>query len=249
MSQPPCRVPLSDKPRLRSEGWARIRAAGVARFPGVEGRIPNFVGAEAAAERLAATEIWRTAQVLKCNPDSPQRPVRHRALKAGKIVVLAVPKLASKAPFLLLDPAWLAPSELWAASSVKGATTLGQPVGLDDLPPIELIVTGCVACTRGGARLGKGGGYSDLEYALLRQTGHVHAEVPVVTTVHGCQFLPAGALPMDAHDVAYDLVVTPEESVQTTTAHPRPAGLHWDRLPAEKIDAIPVLAQHPDRPG
>ena len=64
MSQPPCRVPLSDKPRLRSEGWARIRAAGVARFPGVEGRIPNFVGAEAAAERLAATEIWRTAPYL-----------------------------------------------------------------------------------------------------------------------------------------------------------------------------------------
>lgn len=228
MSDGPSSVSLDDKPRLRSEGWARIRAAGAARFPGVEGRIPNFVGAEAAAENLSQTDIWQAASVLKCNPDSPQRPVRHRALKDGKIVVLAVPKLATQRPFVLLDPAELPPGSLWRASSVKGAMEVGRPVTLDELPPIDMVVTGCVACTRGGARLGKGGGYSDLEFALLRWTEHIHADVPVVTTVHDCQVLERGSLPMDAHDVAFDLVVTPSEVVSTERSWPRPDGLHWD---------------------
>ena len=239
---------LHDKPRLRAEAWARIRTAGAARFPGVEGRIPNFVGAEAAADRLATTALWARARVLKCNPDSPQRPVRHRALKAGKVVVLAVPKLAHAAPFLVLDPAVLDPRDLWAASSVKGATHLGVPAMLAELPPIDLVVTGCVACTRGGARLGKGGGYSDLEFALLRHTGHLAVDVPVVTTVHTSQLLAAGSLPRDRHDVPFDLVVTPGEVVHTHRRWPRPDGIHWHRLPPEKIDAIPVLAGHPDRP-
>jgi 5-formyltetrahydrofolate cyclo-ligase len=185
--------------------------------------------------------------VLKCNPDSPQRPVRHRALKEGKVVVLAVPKLATERPFVLLDPAELPPGSLWRASSVKGAMEVGTPVSLDELPPIDLIVTGCVACTRGGARLGKGGGYSDLEFALLGWTRHIQPNVPVVTTVHDCQLLGAGSLPMDTHDVAYDLVVTPTEVVTTHRTWPRPHGLHWDRLPEEKIAAIPVLARHPSR--
>lgn len=244
----PSTASTADKPRLRAEGWARIRTAGAARFPGVEGRIPNFVGAEAAARTLAATSTWQEARVLKCNPDSPQRPVRHLALKEGKVVVLAVPKLSTAAPFLLLDPAELAPGDLWKASSVKGATVLGRPVTLEELPAIDLIVTGCVACSLDGARLGKGGGYSDLEFALLQSTGHIHRDVPVVTTVHGCQVLPAGALPMEAHDVAFDLVATPDRSLRTQRHWPRPSGLDWRRLPPEKADAIPVLAHHPERP-
>jgi hypothetical protein len=48
----------------------------VARFPGAAGRIPNFTGAEAAAERLRATPEWQAAGTLKANSDSAQLPVR-----------------------------------------------------------------------------------------------------------------------------------------------------------------------------
>lgn len=34
-----------------------------------------------------------------------------------------------------------------------------------------------------GARLGKGGGYSDLEYAMLRELDLVGAEVPIFSTL------------------------------------------------------------------
>ena len=180
--------------------------------------------------------------MLKCNPDSPQRPVRHRALKAGKTVYLAVPKLSAKRPFIALDPLEIGPAGLWAASSVKGATAVGRPVYIHEMRSIDLVVTGCVAAARGGARLGKGGGYSDLEYALLREAGKVHRDVPVVTTVHACQLLAAGALPMDGHDVSFDVIVTPDEVVETRRSWPRPVGIVWSRLSADQVVAIPALA-------
>ena len=69
---------LAAKAALRQEVWSAMRAAKVARFPGAAGRIPNFTGAEAAAERLRATSAWQAAGTLKANPDSAQLPVRQR---------------------------------------------------------------------------------------------------------------------------------------------------------------------------
>jgi 5-formyltetrahydrofolate cyclo-ligase len=66
---------LAAKADLREEVWSAMRAAGVARFPGAAGRIPNFTGAEAAAERLRGTPQWQAAGTLKANPDSAQLPV------------------------------------------------------------------------------------------------------------------------------------------------------------------------------
>jgi 5-formyltetrahydrofolate cyclo-ligase len=74
--------------------WSALQGAGAARFPGARGRIPNFVGAEAAAERLRGTDGWQRAATLKANPDAPQWPVRQRALEDGKTVFMAVPRLA-----------------------------------------------------------------------------------------------------------------------------------------------------------
>src|ERR1700758_4762473 len=85
---------LAAKAALREEVWAAMRAAKIARFPGAVGRIPNFTGAEAAAERLRATPAWQVAGTLKANPDSAQLPVRQRALEDGKTVYMAVPRLA-----------------------------------------------------------------------------------------------------------------------------------------------------------
>lgn len=146
-----------DKQTLREMAWAAIRDADAARFPGVEGRIPNFVGAEAAADRLATTAEWRAASTLKCNPDSPQLPVRKRAIAEGKTVYMAVPKLADPEPFWRLDPDELTVHPHKAAS-IKGAARHGRPVSIDDMDTIDLVVCGSVAVERGGARLGKGGG-------------------------------------------------------------------------------------------
>jgi len=230
------------KRELRKECWLALRVARAERFPGVEGRIPNFVGAEAAAALLTEWPRWKRARVIKSNPDSPQRPVRHAALKAKKKLYLAVPRLTAAKPFVELDPEELEPGELWKASSIAGGLELGRPVALEEMEPIDLIVTGCVGVTREGARLGKGGGFSDIEYALLRELGLVKPRTPVVTLVHPSQVLPAGAIPMTVHDLSLDLIVTPDERIDCPRTFKRARGVLWDELDAAKIASIPVLA-------
>jgi 5-formyltetrahydrofolate cyclo-ligase len=234
---------LAAKAALRAEVWAALTEAKVARFPGAAGRISNFTGAEAAAERLRATPEWQRARTVKANPDSAQLPVRQRALEDGKTVYMAVPRLAEADPFFLLDPEHLADKPRKAAS-ISGATRSARRVAVAELEPVDLVVTGCVAAGVDGARLGKGGGFADLEYALAAAAGLIGPDTVVVTTVHELQVRPAGAIPTAAHDVPVDLVVTPERVIDCRRHRgPRPAiGIDWATLTDEKIAAIPLLA-------
>jgi len=220
-----------------------MQAAKVARFPGAAGRIPNFSGAEAAAERLRGLPAWYEAATLKSNPDSAQLPVRQRALEDGKTVYMAVPRLAEAEPFFALDPDHL-PVPPRKAASISGASRSARRVRLQDLTPVDLVVMGCVAAGEDGARLGKGGGFADLEFALASAAGLIGPETITVTTVHELQVRPAGAIPVTEHDVPLDFIVTPERVIDCRVAHgPRsPAGIRWDDLTEEKIAAIPLLS-------
>ena len=229
-----------DKQDIRERVWQAMREAGVARFPGARGRIPNFTGAEKAAHQLHSLDFWDEAQVLKCNPDLPQRPVRWRALKEGKTVYMAVPRLTLLQCFVELDPERLG-SHAYAASSIKGAFQFGRPVTLTEMRPIDLVVCGAVAVTRSGARLGKGGGYSDLEYALARESGLLSESTPIVTTVHQVQTVES--IPLTSHDIPLDFFITPVEVVSCTEPPPRPQGIHWNELNEEQVSAIPVLGE------
>ncbi len=230
---------LAAKAELRDEAWARIREAGAARFPAPEGRIPNFVGAERAAERLREAEAWSRAETVKANPDSPQWPVRQRALEDHKTVFMAVPRLAEPEPFFLLDPDNLADSPR-KASSIKGATRSARRISVADLDPVDLVVTGCVAVDEAGSRLGKGGGFSDLELALAAEAGLVDERTVVATTVHESQIVAVDRIPMVDHDIGLDLIVTPERVI-TCPRRARPIGIDWSALTEAKIDAIPLL--------
>jgi len=234
---------LAAKAALRQEVWDAMRAAKVARFPGAAGRIPNFSGAEAAAERLRETPEWQAASTLKANPDSAQLPVRQRALEDGKTVYMAVPRLADEQPFFALDPDHLAGTPR-AAASISGAARSARRLGLSELAAVGLVVMGSVAAGEDGARLGKGGGFADLEYALAAAAGLIGPDTVCVTTVHELQVRPAGAIPLTGHDVPVDYIVTPDRIIDCRAAHgPRaPAGIRWDDLTSEKIESIPLLA-------
>src|ERR1700728_3556924 len=117
---------LAAKAALRQEVWSAMRAAKVARFPGAEGRIPNFTGAEAAPELLRGTAGWQAARTVKSNPDSAQWPVRQRALEDGKTVYMAVPRLAGPEPFFALDPDQLSEPPRQAASISGGTPSARQ---------------------------------------------------------------------------------------------------------------------------
>lgn len=153
---------------------------------------------------------------------------------------MAVPRLAAERPFVLLDPAALDVSPRRAAS-IKGAMAIGRPVAVEEMGRVDLVVCGTVAVDGRGARIGKGGGFSDLEFGLLVQAGLVDDATPLATTVHPAQLLD-GELPETAHDFRVDVVVTPSEVIRPGVRR-RPPGIVWDHLDEEKIAAVPVLAR------
>jgi len=235
-----------DKQALRERIWALLTRRRLGRFPfPLTGRIPNFRGAEAAAARLTELPEWVAARRLKCNPDAAQLPVRRAALAAGKQVFMAVPRLSARKCFLHLDPARLR-GRLAEAATIAGAAKLGEPVGPEALGHIDLIVAGSVAVDHRGARLGKGGGYSDLEFALAVERGAVDASTLVVTTVHDAQVL-RGGIPMTPHDVPVDVVATPTRLVRAPRAFARPTGIRWAELSDAQRAAMPPLTA-PRRP-
>lgn len=234
---------LAAKAALRQEVWARLDRPGVARFPRPANRIPNFVGAEAAARRLQETPEWQAAATVKANPDSPQWPARTAALVDGKLLYMAVPRLAEERPFFVLDPAALTVAPR-AACSIKGASGSAATVDTDAMEPVDLVLTGCVAVGEDGARLGKGGGFSDLELAVAVAAGLVGPGTIVATTVHDDQVLPAGHIPVTTHDQRVDLIVTPTRVLRPRRRpdHRLPT-VEWDQLTEDKVAAIPFLGR------
>lgn len=147
--------------------WSLLEERSVARFPRpVRGRIPNFQGADRSASRVLATDEFRRAEVVKVNPDLPQLEVRKGVLDAGKMLIMPSPRLRSG--FLILDPSRIPRRLRRRAATIRGSFQYASEPSLEDLPRVDLIVCGSVAVTEDGARVGKGGGYSELEYAILR---------------------------------------------------------------------------------
>ena len=228
------------KQEVRERVWTLLERDGAAP-PGVHGHIPNFVGAERAAERLAELEAWRAAGAVKSNPDKAQLAVRLRALHEGKLLYMAVPRLATPRPFYLLDPATLTTPFETAATS-GGAASAARTIGVDEMHPVDLIVCGSVAVNRRGVRVGKGAGYSDIEVALLTEAGLIRPEKMIVTTVHQLQVVD-DELPETEHDFSVDVIVTPDEVIQCGPPR-RPSGIVLAHLSAEKVAEIPVLAAY-----
>lgn len=225
------------KQEIREKVWRKLLEENVALppFP-VEGRIPNFRGAREAALKLRASSIYQKAQVVFSNPDSPQRHVRELVLRDGKILVMASPRLRNG--FIVLDPQKIPSDKVGLASTIKGAFIFGEKV-LERVPVIDLKVAGSVAVDIYGGRVGKGGGFSDLEYAILKALGAISEETPIVTTVHELQIVDS--IPMDTHDVPMDYLFTPQRVVKTQRKYPRPEGIYWDKLSSRDIESIPVL--------
>ncbi len=226
------------KEEARAAVWDRLQRERVARFPlPPHGRIPNFAGAREAALRALDHPILARARVLKVNPDSPQRPLREEALRRGITVLMPTPRL--RAGFLRLDPARIPDDRKREAASLSQCRRWAEEVPLRSLPRIDAIVCGSVAVTRSGARCGKGEGYSDLEFGILRELGH--PAPPVATTVHPFQLLDT--LPRDPTDLPISIIATPEETIEVASPLPAPEGIDWERIGPHELREMPILEE------
>lgn len=228
----------SDKKAIRDRVW-RLLEEQHATPSGSYGKIPSFNGADRTAQLLAELDIWRRAQTVKANPDHAQLPMRVRALEDGKLLYMAVPKMAGLQPFYLIDPESLEISAREAAEK-SGAAKTARRVSVSEMGPIDLVICGSVAVNRSGARIGKGAGYSDLEVALLIEAELVTDSTIIVAPVHRLQVIEE-EIPETQHDFSVDLIITPDEVIPCTQPR-RPRGIIRADLTPDIIKAIPVLA-------
>lgn len=226
-----------NKQALRERIWREFEARGIALFPKpARGRIPNFVGSNAAATLLHSLPTYAQTQTIFVNPDAAQLAVRELALRDGKRLIMATPRL--REGFILLDPERIKNPK--AAASIRGAFKHGKKTGIRGMN-IDLIVEGSVAVDRKGGRIGKGGGFGDLEFAILRETGAITDATPIATTVHPLQIVDE--VPMSEHDVPVDFIVTPDHIIETAHAHSKPSGIFWELLPSDACKRMPILAE------
>jgi len=227
---------FASKDEVRQWVWNELQMRQLAREPlPPHGRIPNFEGAEAAAARIFAHVPWAHARTIKVNPDTPQLPVRIEALRRGMQVYVPTPKLAGG--FNLLDPQRIPPARFAEAAALPTMSRWAQAVALTELPQLDAIVTGCVAVTLTGKRCGKGAGYSDIEFGILRELGH--PVVPVATSVHDAQVV--ADFPIADNDQPVHLICTPTTAVPVAGPLPAPAGIRWERLSEADLDAMSLL--------
>jgi 5-formyltetrahydrofolate cyclo-ligase family len=94
--------------------------------------------------------------------------------------------------------------------------------------PVDLVVCGSVAVNRQGARIGKGGGFSDLEVAFLIEAGVIRLDTVLATTVHVRQVVDE-PIPETIHDFRVDIIVTPNEAIWCAepTGHRGFSGSIW----------------------
>ena len=195
------------KKLLRETIWTKLESEHVARFPlPCFGRIPNFAGSEKAAEQVRLLPEWRKARVVFVSPDYAQQKVRENALLDGKVLVMASPKL--RHGYVVIYPDAVKGFESFS-STIRGAFKYGKAVPVQEMPRPDLIVEGSVAVDMQGHRLGKGGGYGDVEISTLKA---MFGNVPVVTTAHDMQVVDS--VPFDRKDEKVSVIVTPTRTIR-----------------------------------
>jgi 5-formyltetrahydrofolate cyclo-ligase len=238
------------KDELRNKIWRMLEDTGVAVGPAVS-HIPNYVGADMAAWRLAQIPAWQAARNVKCNPDPAQYQLRLRALYDGKVLFCPVPELVQQYPYMRIDPAALEARgvSFELAATHQGYMLHGERIEFDEVPVLDFAICGSVAATRSGSRIGKGGGFADLETGIFRALGKITPETPIATTVHSTQIVDDELMTLEPHDSPLDFIATEAERIVTGNTAPRPTGVHWQNVRPDQYESIPFLKELRTRLG
>jgi 5-formyltetrahydrofolate cyclo-ligase len=167
------------------------------------GRIPDFYGSTQASELLRNSLEWIDSNIIFVSPDTAQQNVRKNAFYDGKDLIMATPKLLNG--YILLDSSYTYGNEE-DASTIKGAFKYGRKI--TSIPYIDMVIEGSVAVDMDGGRLGKGGGYGDIEISYLKNSNLIGEKTPIATTVHEIQIIEK--VPMESYDENLNMIVTPE---------------------------------------
>ncbi|MBW1980306.1 MAG: 5-formyltetrahydrofolate cyclo-ligase [Deltaproteobacteria bacterium] len=225
------------KAALRHEVWELLESRGIS--PDPYGKIPLFPGQNKAAERLRRLEAYRRAATVLATPDRALLQVRLNCLADGKRLIMATPGLRDG--FYLLEGQVLRPRTWRRAASSSGVRRFGKKLATTRraIGRLDMLVTGAVAVSLQGVRLGKGSGYFDLEFAILLSIGSLGEESRIAALVDDLQI--CSHIPTAAHDVPVDVVVTPSRLIAISPRPLRPAGLEWEKLDSRRAEHLRLL--------
>ena len=229
------------KSSIRQKVWNHMEVTNIAQFPRpVFNRIPNFRGAPAACENITKLEEFKYATSVKVNPDKPQAEIRFLVLEHNKLLYVPTPKLKNGLINHIQIPETANKQLLRKCASYEGISEYGTEIDLDEEVRIDLVITGCVAVSREGWRIGKGEGYADLEVAMMLLLRIISPEIRIITCVHDSQIVDIPEAIMQPHDIPVDIIVTPTQVVHCPRRD-RPPGIIWSLLTAKKLSEIPIL--------
>ena len=186
-------------------------------------------------------EIYQRANTIMIPPDQAQLQVRINAVMDGKRLIMATPGLRDG--FYLLKKETIKVTNLKGAVRSSGVRRFGIRLATTrhEIGTVDLMATGAVAVGLQGERIGKGSGYFDLEYMILREIGSVEETTPICALVDECQVLEK--VPMEEKDVAVDLICTPTRIITTERSLQRPVKIPWDLLPEKHCKGMRPLRE------
>lgn len=227
---------------IRKKIWEHMEEKDLVNFPRpCTNRIPNFVDASIAADKMAELDEFKKARTVKINPDKPQEHARFLTLEAKKTLLVPTPRLRTGLFNRITPPEDANKEILRKCSTALGVKEHSKKISLKDKVTIDLVVVGSVAVSKEGFRLGKGEGFADLEYAMMATMEAVSPDTVVVTTVHDDQIVEIPEELVEDHDLTVDYIITPTQVIKTGCKRPKPTGIIWSDLEYEKLYRIPVL--------
>jgi 5-formyltetrahydrofolate cyclo-ligase len=196
---------FKSKQDVREHVWQVLEQKEIAAFPRpIKGRIPNFKGSGVAAGRLREIREFSSAHCVFCAPDYVLTRARELVLREQKVLAVATPHMKK-----FLEIRNIEEDCIVRASGIRGFEVFGERLKTK----VDLMVQGSVAVDRKGNKIGKGSGYGDREFHLLKSLNMMKPKVMVATIVHGEQVFGDMSGLMNENDVKVDFIVTPEEII------------------------------------
>lgn len=231
---------------VRSDVWQNLRevARPDSRFHfDFNEFIPDYQGSDRNTDRLLQLSKYQSARTVFITPDNNLVELRARAIDDNKTLIM--PTYGIRRGFLQATRDVIPHNVEVLATTLDGMERIATPISLDEiklLGKIDILFTGASVISLDGVRFGKGHGFFDLEWAMMREIGVVTEDTPVVAVAHDCQVLDVDLDPQP-HDTVVDYIVTPTQTITIPRTYQKPVGINWDILSKEMVDTIPPLQE------
>ncbi|MEM4566241.1 MAG: 5-formyltetrahydrofolate cyclo-ligase [Archaeoglobaceae archaeon] len=192
---------FKNKEEVREFVWKKM--APFCSFPPPYGRIPNFRTAKKACEKIRELEEYQRAECIFSAPDSVLLRLREIVLEDGKTLLAVLPRMTG---FVVLKEKVKPTIEALKHAKRADLAKLKGKVGV--------FAQGCVAVDLNGNRIGKGSGFGDREYEILKKSGVLAENAIFVVVAHEIQVFSDLSYLMQEHDAKADVILTPEKIIR-----------------------------------